>query len=272
MLGGVTGRRPPATLVIVAAGSGERLGADRPKALVPVAGRPLFAWSLHDARRADRLGAVVIAAPPGREGEFEAWLSSSPPTEGGDRADSGSVATDDLEVTVVAGGASRSESVKLALAEVRTELVAVHDAARPLAGPGLFDRTLERLEGDPGLAGVIAAAPVTDTIKRASPPADHGDVLPVVSETLDRSELWAVQTPQAFRTEILREALEKADSLASATDDSMLVEALGHRVEVLPAAAANFKVTTPEDLARAEAILGGNVRTDAYRLPRPSPS
>lgn len=234
-------KRPPATLVVVAAGSGERLGADRPKALVPVAGRPLYRWSLAAARAANRIGAVVIAAPPGHEGEF-----ADPATS----------------VQVVTGGAVRSESVLRALAAVESELVVVHDAARPLVAPALFDLAVERLEDEPALAGIVAAAPVTDTIKRCAPVTGDGrreGSLPIVTETLDRSELWAVQTPQAFRTEILRAALERPDDLAAATDDAMLVEAAGGTVAILPAGGGNFKVTTREDLERADSLLSQRV-------------
>src|SRR5690606_1155402 len=129
---------------------------------------------------------------------------------------------------------------------VKSDVVAVHDAARPFVEPALFDQALARLDEDPELAGVVAASPVTDTIKRCLPGGR------VIAETLDRSQLWAAQTPQAFRTEVLREALRGAESLAAATDDAMLVEGLGHRVEVLAAPPTNFKVTTPADLSRAE--------------------
>lgn len=238
---GPKGRRPPVTVVIVAAGSGERLGAGRPKALVPVAGRPMYQWSLAAARVADRVGAVVIAAPAGFEAEFE--LQSDP---------TGTI--DNCPVTVVTGGAVRSESVLRALAAVETELVLIHDAARAMADSTLFDRAVEGLEQDQSLAGLIAAAPVTDTIKRCE--VDEGSAeLPRVRETLDRSQLWAVQTPQAFRVAILREALAAATSLAAATDDAMLVEAAGGAVGVLPAPSGNFKITTADDLARAELLL-----------------
>jgi 2-C-methyl-D-erythritol 4-phosphate cytidylyltransferase len=150
-------------------------------------------------------------------------------------------------VEVVAGAASRSGSVAAVLERVDSELVAVHDAARPLAGPELFDAVLGELASDPDAAAVICAAPLTDTVKRAG-----GDR--VVEATLDRSALWAAQTPQAFRTEALREALAGGD-LAAATDDASLVEALGHRVLLHEAPAENVKVTTPADLRLAELLL-----------------
>lgn len=247
MLGGVgteqgpEGQRPPATAVIVAAGSGERLGADLPKALVAVAGRPMYEWSLLAACAVSRVGAVVIAVPPGWERDFASATRERRHT---------------VPVRVVAGGAVRSESVLRALDTVESDLVVVHDAARPMVESVLFDEALKCLEDDKELAGVVAATPVNDTIKRADMPAVGNSGLPTVTETLDRSALWAVQTPQAFRVDVLRAALEQPASLAAATDDAMLVEALGHRVAILPATPGNFKVTTPEDLARAEIALG----------------
>ncbi len=215
--------------MIAAAGSGTRLGAGGPKALVEVAGRPLVAWSLDAIAAAERIGPVVIAAPAGFEAELEA------------------VAPD---AAVVAGASSRSGSVANALARVETEIVAVHDAARPLAPPALFDSVVEALAEDPGSDGMIAAAPVPDTLKRAS-----GDRLRV-SETMDREGLWAIQTPQAFRTDALRGALAvDAASLEAATDDAMLVEAAGGSVRLHPVTEPNPKVTSAADLALVEALL-----------------
>ncbi|MGI8622518.1 MAG: IspD/TarI family cytidylyltransferase, partial [Solirubrobacteraceae bacterium] len=126
--------------------------------------------------------------------------------------------------------------------------IVVHDAARPLVEPGLFARPLAALEG---ADAAIAAAPVTDTVKEA-------DADGVVRRTLERSRLWAVQTPQAFRRAALERALDvPEDVLAAATDDAWLVERAGGRVVVVPAPEANFKVTTPHDLRVAEALLGG---------------
>jgi 2-C-methyl-D-erythritol 4-phosphate cytidylyltransferase len=171
----------------------------------------------------------------------------------------------------VAGGATRSESVSNALAVVETELVAIHDAARPLVTPELIAGVLATLEADPEAAGAVAAAPVTDTIKRSSGGGEavgeeskRGLSRPErqkprlsVGETLDRDELWAAQTPQAFRTEVLREALAAAsdEDRFAATDEAMLVEAAGGRVLIHPAPPENLKVTTPLDLKVAEQLL-----------------
>lgn len=173
----------------------------------------------------------MVAAPAGHESEVEAAVAGA--------------------AEVLTGGASRSESVALALTGVETELVAVHDAARPLALPALFDAVLAALAGDPNAAGALAAAPVADTVKRA-----HADHERVVGETVSRQGLWAVQTPQAFRTGALRAALDvPAEELAAATDDATLVERAGGRVLLEPAPAWNLKVTTSDDLRLAELLL-----------------
>jgi 2-C-methyl-D-erythritol 4-phosphate cytidylyltransferase len=211
--------------VIAAAGSGERLGAGGPKAFVQLAGRSLLDWSLDALRAANCVTEIVVAAPPGRESEV---------------AERG--------VVTVAGGAHRSESVANAVELCDEEIVVVHDAARPLVTPGLIDAVVERLRADGEAAAAIAAAPVTDTIKLAG---EGGEV----ERTLDRSGLWAVQTPQAFRAAALSEALSDPALLPDATDDAMLVERRGGRVLIHEAPAENLKVTTPLDLRVAELLL-----------------
>ena len=211
--------------MIAAAGSGERLGAGGPKAFVELAGRPLLDWSLDAFRAAESIAEIVVAVPPGQEGSV---------------AERGVVA--------VEGGQHRSESVAIAAELCSEEILVVHDAARPLVTPELIDAIVERLVSDSEAAAVIAAAPVTDTIKRTA----DGDR---VEETLDRAGLWAVQTPQAFRADALRGALSDADSLPDATDDAMLVERQGGRVLIHSAPAENLKVTAPIDLRVAELLL-----------------
>jgi 2-C-methyl-D-erythritol 4-phosphate cytidylyltransferase len=214
-----------AVALLVAAGSGERLGAGRPKAFVVLAGRPMLEWSL-DALRAAGITEVVVALPPGHE------------VQG---------------CVCVAGGATRSESVRAALAAAPPGDVVVHDAARPLVTAEHFTATLAAL-ADADCA--IAAAPITDTVKEAG--RDR-----LVTATLDRTRLWAIQTPQAFRREALERALAVPDAvLAQATDDAWLVERTGGTVRVVESSPANFKVTTPYDLEIAEHLL-------ADRLPRP---
>lgn len=219
--------------LIVAAGSGERLGADRPKAWVALAGRPLLDWSLAAIAATPGVGHVVIAVPPGAgEGELVVPDAAGTP------------------VTLVAGGASRSQSVQRALAAApEGAVVLVHDAARPLVTPELAGAVIAALEVDAQADAAIAAAPVTDTIKRA------GAEL-AVTETLRRDELWAVQTPQVFRRAALERALDvPEDVLAAATDDAWLVERTGGRVVLVHSPSTNMKVTTPVDLQVAELLL-----------------
>jgi 2-C-methyl-D-erythritol 4-phosphate cytidylyltransferase len=203
--------------IIPAGGSGERLGADRPKAFVVCAGRPLVDWSIEVL--ASVCERVVVAVPPGYE-------------EGPDR---------------VTGGPSRSASVRNALAAApEATVVVVHDAARPLVTAELVQRCLAALDG---LDGAIAAAPVTDTIHTVDPGA-------VIASTPPRSALWAAQTPQVFRADILRRALATDDStLAAATDDAALVVAVGGRVRVVESPTGNVKVTTENDLRVVESAL-----------------
>lgn len=242
------------TAIIAAAGSGDRLGAGGPKALVELAGRPLVAWSVVAFAAAPDVGAAVIAAPPGHEGEIEAAAAVA--AEDGNQADDAG----GLELIVVTGGATRAESVGRALAQVDTELVAVHDAARALVTPELIEAVLGKLRSRPDAAGVIAAAPLTDTVKRAREPRPaKGDFPrggPTVAKTESRDHLWAAQTPQAFRTDVLRQA-HAADPqrVRAATDDAMLVEKAGGKVLIEPAPAQNLKVTTPADLRLAQLLL-----------------
>jgi 2-C-methyl-D-erythritol 4-phosphate cytidylyltransferase len=207
---------------------------------VPVAGRPLVEWSLDAFRGCERVRSIVVAAPPGHVGDLAGH-----------------------DLGVVPGGATRAESVANALEAVGTEYVAVHDAARPLLTAELVKALVADLDAAPEAAGVIAAAPVTDTVKRADrdPSAElstsevSNSALKVLT-TEDRSRLWAAQTPQVFRTEALREALAAAERPQEATDEAMLVEWNGGTVLIHPVAEPNLKVTTPLDLRVAELLLG----------------
>ena len=234
--------------LIVAAGRGERLGAGRPKALVELAGRPLVEWSIEALSEVDGMERIVLALPPGVH---------APPG-----------------VTAVAGGPVRSDSVRRALAAAGPgnpgDAVVVHDAARPLVTRALVERVLAALAHDESLDAAIAAAPVVDTVKRVRPRSvDVGgdgaglgaQSAGVVIETLDRSDLWAVQTPQVFRRAALEQALDVSEEvLAQATDDAWLLERLGGRVVVVPSGGENLKVTTPLDLQVAELLLRRPVR------------
>ena len=216
--------------IVVAAGSGERLGADRPKAFVKFGERTLVAASLETFESHDGIDGIIVAVPEGFETEM-------------------SLIADDLGAgkiaAAVAGGASRAESVANALACLpeSAHFVLVHDAARPLAGEDLIDRVMAGLAE--GADGVVPALPVTDTVKRLG--ADG-----TVAETFDRSTLRAVQTPQGFPVERLRSAIERAGvGLAAATDCASLVETAGGRVICVEGDPRNLKVTTAEDLQRA---------------------
>jgi 2-C-methyl-D-erythritol 4-phosphate cytidylyltransferase len=161
-------------------------------------------------------------------------------------------------VVTVDGGATRAESVGNALAVVETEYVAIHDAARPLLTPELLQDLVSVLAADPEADGAIAAAPVTDTVKKVRVEfRSQGDQNSTrVTETLDRSELWGAQTPQVFRTGALRKALEVDESVRdAATDEAMLIEAAGGKVLLHDPGTPNLKVTTPLDLRVAELLL-----------------
>ena len=204
---------------------------------MPVAGRPMIEWSLDAFRACESVRSIVVAAPPGHVGDL-----------GGH------------DLGVVPGGATRAQSVANALEAVGTEYVAVHDAARPLLTPELVEALVADLDASPEAAGVIAAAPVADTIKRASKlrssTSEVSDRRLAIKATEDRSELWAAQTPQVFRTGELREALAAAERPQEATDEAMLVEWNGGSVLIHPVAGQNLKVTTPLDLRVAELLLG----------------
>ena len=217
-----------AVALIVAAGRGERLGSGRPKAFVALGGRPMLEWSVEALRSVAAIERIVIALP----------------ADALDEAPEGTVA--------VAGGVVRSASVRQALRATEDgDPVVVHDAARPLAPARLFERALEQLEHS-GADAVIAAAPVSDTIKEVD-----GTDGRTVARTLDRARLWAVQTPQVFRRAALERALLDAgeETLAAATDDAWLVEQVGGWVEVVESSPANLKITTPIDLTLAELLL-----------------
>jgi 2-C-methyl-D-erythritol 4-phosphate cytidylyltransferase len=216
--------------LIAAAGTGERLGIDRPKAFASLGGRPLLAESLDRLDRCPLVDAIVVAAPPGWE-EASILLAEE-------------LAASKV-VACVTGGASRAESVAGALFEVPLGalVVLVHDAARPL----VTDAVVERLLGPlgKGFDGAVPALRVTDTLKRVQ------DGL--IAETIDRERLVAAQTPQAFLAPSLRRAF--AGEIASATDCASLVERSGGRVAVVEGDPRLLKVTTPADLALVESWL-----------------
>jgi 2-C-methyl-D-erythritol 4-phosphate cytidylyltransferase len=222
--------------IVVAAGSGSRFGNAVPKQFLELAGRPLVIWACSAAAAAcDGVVAVVPAAHAELQlGNLDEpngpFLVAGPKGAG----------------VVVAGGPTRSASVRAGLAAVpeEVEIIVVHDAARPLAGTELFERVIAAVRA--GADGAVPGVAVPDTIKRVDATAGR------VVETLDRPALRAIQTPQAFAAAVLRRA--HADG-ADATDDAALVEALGATVVVVDGDPANLKITGPDDLLRAEALL-----------------
>lgn len=213
--------------VLAAAGSGERLGADRPKAFVRFGDLPLLAESLHRLDESDWVDSIVVACPPD-------WVE--PSILLAEELGAGKVSS------CVPGGPTRSESVRLALAEVADDaaVVLVHDAARPLLPPELVERLVSALSE--GWDAVVPALPVPDTVKRAESER--------VVETLAREGLVLAQTPQAFLADVLRRALASG---GEATDCAALAEAQGARVRVVEGDVRLRKVTTPDDLALLEA-------------------
>lgn len=205
--------------IVLAGGSGSRFGRQLPKQYETLRGRRVLDWSLGAARAASDGVVLVVAA------EF---------------ADRAEPSAD----VVVVGGSERSDSVRAGLDAVprSAEVIVVHDAARPLAGSVLFETVLGAVEA--GADGAIPGIAVTDTIKRV--------VDDKVVETIDRRELVAVQTPQAFKAESLRRA---HSTMANATDDAMLVEAVGGTVVVVPGDPSNIKITHPPDMAVAAAFM-----------------
>jgi 2-C-methyl-D-erythritol 4-phosphate cytidylyltransferase len=209
--------------ILAAAGRGDRLGLDRPKAFAPLNDRPLIAEPLERLDASDWIERIVVAAPP--EWEEPCILVA-------EEIAAGKVSE------AVTGGEARSESVRNALAKIPDEaaIVLVHDAARPLVSDEVIERVITAL-GD-GWDGAVPALPISDAVKRV--------VGETVSETLDRQGLVAVQTPQAFVTSVLREAL--AGDVSSAPDCASLVEARGGRVRVVEGDRRLVKVTEPSDL------------------------
>jgi len=221
-----------ASAIIVAAGSGVRLGSSVPKAFVKIGGRTMLSYSLVTVRQVSSIDEVVITVPVGFENAARAEVAAA-----------GFV----VPVKITPGGIERQDSVRIALelTSAESELVIVHDAARPLTTPAIFEGCLN---GAARTGGAIAAIPVADTLKLV---ADRA-----ISATVARAGLWQAQTPQAFRRDLLLAAHQRAISeKIVATDDADLVEQTGARVEVVEASTENIKITTRSDLAIVEAII-----------------
>jgi 2-C-methyl-D-erythritol 4-phosphate cytidylyltransferase len=197
----------------------------------------MIAWSLDACLACGSVATVVVAVPAGHQHGLD----------GRER------------LVTVDGGATRAASVANALGAVETEYVAIHDAARPLLTTALLEDLVAALVADPDADAVIAAAPVTDTVKKVRGIfrlPETRNVPRVVQETLDRAELWGAQTPQVFRTAALRAALEVDEAARdAATDEAMLIEAAGGKVLLHDPGAPNLKVTTQLDLRVAELLL-----------------
>jgi 2-C-methyl-D-erythritol 4-phosphate cytidylyltransferase len=227
----VSGGESSTCAILVAAGAGERLGADRPKAFVGLGGRVLLAESLERLDANDWVDTIIVAVPAGWE---EAAI----------------VLAEELVASkvasVVTGGASRADSVRAGLAEVPDEalVVLVHDAARPLVTDDVVERVLAPLSE--GFDGAVPGLPLADTVKRV----ENG----IAVETLDRSRLVTVQTPQAFAAEALRRAYA-GDGPVDATDCASLVESRGGRIRVVDGDPRLLKITTKADLALVESWL-----------------
>ena len=222
-----------AIVILLAAGAGRRLGTAEPKALLPIGGRPMLAVAAATAVASPSVRGLVVTFPVGWEGRARACV-------------------EDLDVSArfVEGGDSRQASVRAALAEVpgQVDIVAVHDAARPFASPELFARVIQAVaEGADGAVPVVA---VTDTVLRVRGALVEG------AEA--REELALGQTPQAFRTSVLREAHAKAEAAgASFTDDASMLRWAGFEVRAIPGDPDNVKITTLADLAHADRRMGG---------------
>lgn len=214
--------------VVTAAGRGERLGADVPKALVALGGQAMLVHAVMAVREEPRITAIVVAAPDAETESVRALLAGL------------------ADVTVVTGGESRTDSVRRAVAHVPDDVpgILVHDAARPFVPPQVIAAVIDAIEE--GADGAVPAVPVVDTIKEVGPDD-------LIVATPPRSRLRAVQTPQGFRADLLRTALTLPE--AGATDDAQLVERAGGVVRVVAGHPDAFKVTTPDDIARAEVLL-----------------
>jgi 2-C-methyl-D-erythritol 4-phosphate cytidylyltransferase len=225
-----------ASAIIVAAGSGVRLGKNAPKAFVKIAGRTMLSYSLRVVASVETIRELVIAVPDVFEGAARADVSAL-----GLR----------IPVKITPGGTERQDSVRIALGltSAESDLVIVHDAARPIATAAMFEACLNAASR---AGGAIAAIPVADTLKRVVDGA--------ITETIARARLWQAQTPQAFRREVLIAAHQQAlDERIVATDDADLVERIGARVEVVEGSTANIKITTASDLAIVEAIIAAGM-------------
>ncbi len=222
-----------ARLLLAAAGTGTRLGAERPKALVEIAGRPLLIWTLTRFHSMGLAAGAVVLATPGAIPDFQAAIAN---------------AGIDAEVQVVEGGAERQLSVENGLAAMpdNTDIVIIHDAARPFVARAAVDAAIEAAV-DCGAATV--ALPSIDTILQADEDA-------FLESTPSRKTMWLCQTPQVFRRDVIVQAHNRArEDGVVVTDDASLVKHYGNPVKLIPGDPLNFKITTPADIAFAETVI-----------------
>ena len=231
---------PPVSLIVPAAGQGRRFGtvgtrASR-KPFVTLAGEPVVAHALRRFAQVGEVAEVILAVDPSDVDFAASALAEVMKLFGNFR--------------IIPGGAERPDTVAAALkcVDAACSLVAVHDAVRPLVAVESIRRAIEAADN---CGAAIVAVPVSDTVKRVG--ADG-----MIAETVSRDGLWVAQTPQVFRTQLIIDAYRNRHTLSPAvTDDAQLVEAMGVRVAIIEGSATNLKITTPEDLQRAEALLRG---------------
>jgi len=220
-------------VIIPAAGSGVRLGANVPKPLILLKGKEILVYSLEVFEQAAAIEGIVIVAPAEHCVEFETVVKKY---------------NFKKPIRVIAGGKTRSESVSNGLSTIdpNTDYVLIHDAARPLVSLKLVEDSIRACHES---KAIVVAVPVKSTIKRTDPMTRD------INATLDRNILWEAQTPQVFAYELLNQAHQRGIGL-EATDDAFLVERFGAKVKVLEGEYKNIKITTPEDLKIAEVLLG----------------
>lgn len=218
------------TAIIVAAGSGSRFKSDTPKQFLEINGKPVIVHTIERFQAAPSVDSIVLVLAEGQAFDLSAFSKLT---------------------NVVKGGSTRAESVRNGLdAAVDSEIVVVHDGARPLVTVDEIERTIAKAK-ESGAACLVA--PVTDTIKSIR----GGEI----ADTLDRNKLCRALTPQAFKAYVLKKAFENADLNESATDECYLVEKLGHPIAIVEGSSRNIKITHPEDLILAEALLNSELMT-----------
>jgi len=228
-----------ADVILVAAGKGKRMGAELPKPFLSLLGAPLLVHTLRSVIKSALIRKIFLVIAPEREPLCRSILLSYKPFG--------------IPISLVHGGIERQDSVRLGLAalDVGSEIVAIHDAARPFLDPEILDRSIVTAAEH---GGAVVAIPVKDTIKSI---AEDGRVI----GTIPRQKLWMAQTPQTFQVPIIREAHVRASAeKATATDDAALVERVGGIVKVVLGSVLNFKITTPEDFQLAEMILKTEIK------------